>query len=491
MNKSSISTASTCLLVFLSSAWLPPAPAAASKIAFSTFLGGSKGDFGHAIAQTPEGGLVIVGTTDSRNFPTFRALQGESPARYPNRTRNAFVVKLDASGTKIEFATYLGGSAGGLATTVAVDPSGNIYVAGETRSDDFPTVAGLDVPPAQNYGFLTKISPDGQTILFSTLLGVSPSALVYERNGRVFVAGGSFSTEFFGLPPHPSGPYALYTAFIASIDTRGARLGAFALLGESGIQYVTHLAWDKKRRILWAAGATDSADFPTIRPLRQTSGLVVGDDSDPAGFLSRFEIAEGSLRLKSSSILPGKVQALAVDRKGRPHLAFLFEDLEIEGWEDFAGRCGDSNYLRIQASGRQLQNAQCLPIWEVTDLAVDRRARVIIAGGSKLGVPLVDPVQATPNDPPYGAGDLYVAVLAQGAVRPLFGTYLGGRRHDSVGHPAGLLSGGLTVSPSGERILLTRSTLSRDYTQVSPVESEKPRGRLKYAAFVTELRPYE
>ncbi|MCP4201651.1 MAG: hypothetical protein GY769_06930 [bacterium] len=491
MNGLSMSAARKCLVVFLTLAWLPLAPAGASEIAFSTYLGGSKHDFGHAIAQTPDGGVVIVGTTDSPDFPTFRALQSESPGKRPNKIRDAFVVKLDASGTRIEFATYLGGSAGDTATAVAVDPGGNIYVAGTTDSDDFPTVEGLDVSPAQERGFLTKVSPDGQTVLFSTLLGVSPSALAYERNGRVFVAGGSFSTEFFGLPTNPSDPYALYTAFIASIDTREARLGTFALLGKSGFQQVTHLVWDSKRRTLWAAGATDSADFPTLRPLRQTSGLVVGEDSGPAGFLSRFQAGDGSLQLKSSSVFPGALQALAVDRRGRPHVTFVFDDLEIDGWEDLVGGCEYSQYLRIQASGRQLQNAQCPPIWNVTDLAVDRRGRVIIAGGSRLGVPLSDPVQATPHDREYGAGDLYVAVLAKGAVRPLFGTYLGGRRYESVGHPAGGVSGGLAISASGERIFLTGATLSRDYPLASPVQIEKAGGGRKYSAFVTELRPYE
>ncbi|MCP4202024.1 MAG: hypothetical protein GY769_08830 [bacterium] len=464
----------------------------AAEVAFSTFLGGSKHDFGHAIAPTPDGGFVIVGETQSPDFPTLRALQGEYSGKHANGIEDAFVVKLDATGSRIEFATYLGGSAADFANAVAVDPDGNIYVAGETYSEDFPTVGGLDTPRSDSHGFLTKISPDGQAILFSTFLGGTSynavTAIDYERDGRIFVSGWTDSNDFLGMPPIASEP-DVGGVFVASVDTLGSRVVSALLLGGSGSEGASHLAWDARRRALWLAGFTNSSDFPSIRSLRQTSGPVVGPDGTPAGFLTRLLVTEDSVRLKSSSILPGQVRGLAVDRRGRPHLTFP-KAHPLEGWEDMVDRCPYSFYFRIQASGRQLQNVQCLPA-RVSELAVDRKRRDVVVGESRQGVPLADPVQAVSGDRRYGTGrgDLYVAVLAKGVVRLLFGTYFGGRSFEIVGQYD--YSGGLALSRSGDRIFVTGCTNSIDYPVVSAVQPEKPGTNGRSAAFVAELRPYQ
>jgi hypothetical protein len=498
MNRLTVSSICCWLLVLAAfpGLFLPPA-AGASDVAFSTFLGGSSHDEGHAIAQTPDGGFVIVGGTRSPDFPTFRALKDEYSGKHLHKAPDAFVVKLDATGTCVEFATFLGGSHADMANAVAVDPAGNIYVAGETFSADFPAVGSLERPGDDSHGFLTKISPDGQTILFSTLLEGNDydavTGLAYQRKGRIFVSGTTSSTDFLGTPSNSAAPGS---AFVASFDTRNSRLVSVLLFGGTEYQQPTHLVWDAGRRALWVAGSTNSFDFPSVRPLRQTSGPVVGPDGTPAGFLTRFRVTKDSLRIKSSSILPGQVRGLAIDHKGRPHVTFPraqlpegWEAHRIAGWEDMVDRCQYSFYFRIQANGRQLQNVKCLPI-RVSEIAVDREERIVIAGESRLGLPLADPVQAAPGDRRYGTGlgDLYVGVLAKGAVRLLFGTYFGGRSFDIVGQHG--YSGGLALSASGERVFLTGATTSRDFPVVSAIEPEKPGNSKRSAAFVSELRPY-
>lgn len=488
------------LLVCRGLAWLALAvmvggPAWASEIEFSTFLGGSKDDYAEFIARTPDGGMVIVGETHSPDFPTLRAIQSSSTDKGPYRIWDAFVVKLDTDGTAIEFATLLGGSGRDRVNSAAVDLDGNIYVAGRTHSPDFPIVNGLEAPAGWG-GFLTKISPNGQEILFSTLLGAVPEAIAFERNGRVFIAGEEFSEDYFDLPSGQATPYR-YSAFVASIDTvGGGGVKKVAFAGGSDSNLVTHLAWDSRRNILWAGGLTTSSDFPLLRPVRQVSDFNVGDDGFGTGFLLRFKVARDELLLKSSSLLPGPLQGLAVDRKGRPHVVIGKDDLWITGWEDITGggdiegRCLDeSYYFRVQASGRQLQNVQCPAIYFVTDLAVDRRGRVVLAGVSDgyEDPPLVDPVQTSTG--PDLSRDLYVAVLAKGAAQTLFGTYLGGRGIDIISDFD--RSGGLAISAAGNEIFLAGSTTSRNFPVVTPIQTQKLGGGRRTDAFVTKLRVFD
>jgi hypothetical protein len=459
------------VLAVLQSLLLAPAVAAAD-VAFSTFLSGSRDDFGEAIARTPEGGVVIVGRTHSSDFPTVRGLKSELSGLV-----DAFVLKLDATGSRIEFATYLGGSSVDSATAVAVDPSGNIYVAGSTVSEDFPTVGGFDHPRSGEDGFLTKLSPDGQTILFSTYLGGSGEdfveAVVHQQDGRVFVAGGTDSIDFPGLPAVTRRNRA--GAFVASVDTADSRLVFSEFLAGRNLDFARHIVWNAKHQALWVAGRTESPDFPSIRPLRQTSRPVVR-----GGFLARLLVTEDTVRLKSSSILPAPVRSLAVDRKGRTHLSFG-ETHRQGGWEDLVDRCSYSLYFRVQANGRRLQNTQCLPTW--TDaLKVDRKGRVVVVGRSRFGLPLLDPIQDEADGDALGGGDFYVAVLAKGVKRLLFGTYFGGRSGEGLGHQ------GLAISESGKRILLTGYTYSIDYPLVSAVQPEKLGANPRPGAVVTELR---
>jgi hypothetical protein len=148
------------------------------------------------------------------------------------------------------------------------------------------------------------------------------------------------------------------------------------------------------------------------------------------------------------------------------------------------GRCEHSYYFRVQPSGRQLQNVQCLPI-RTTELAVDSQRRVLIAGETRRGVPITDPFQK----PPLDSEDVYVAILAKGAVRLLFSTSLGGRFSEIIGRE-GALSGGLAISRTGSRLFLTGTTDSRNYPVTSALMPDKPGPGRRPAAFITEIRPF-
>jgi len=108
------------------------------RIAYSTFLGGSGPDEGHAVAVDADGSVYITGTTGSVDFPLVNAAQTALAG-----VSNTFVAKISASGAKLIYSTYLGGAESDFAQAIAVDSSGSAFVTGSTLSLDFPTKAPI------------------------------------------------------------------------------------------------------------------------------------------------------------------------------------------------------------------------------------------------------------------------------------------------------------------------------------------------------------
>ena len=102
-------------------------------LTYSTLVGGSQRDHADAIAVDSSGSAYITGSTSSSDFPV-GALQG---SLLNSSFGNAFVTKLNATGSALVYSTYLGGTGGEQGTGIAVDSSGNAYVSGSTGSTDF------------------------------------------------------------------------------------------------------------------------------------------------------------------------------------------------------------------------------------------------------------------------------------------------------------------------------------------------------------------
>jgi len=246
--------------------------ATGSALDYSTYLGGSSDDFGRGIAVDTSGSVHVVGETYSTNFPTDNAIQGVFGGSF-----DAFVTKLDATGSTLAFSTYLGGSSGDAGRGIAVDGSGNAYVIGETASTNFPTVNPLQTTSAGGVdAFVTKIVPSGSAFVFSTYLGGISSDRAYgiavDALSGAYVVGSTLSLDFPTVNPFQAANAGGIDAFVTKINSEGSALAYSTYLGGSGGDaggQGPDIAIDTAGQA-YITGVTDSTNFPTANPIQGT-----------------------------------------------------------------------------------------------------------------------------------------------------------------------------------------------------------------------------
>ncbi|HEV2842940.1 MAG TPA: SBBP repeat-containing protein [Chthoniobacterales bacterium] len=175
--------------------------ATGNQFIYSTYLGGSGEEYGFGIAVDGAGSAYVTGYTKSTNFPTVNPAQ----PNYGGELFDAFVTKLNSTGSLFVYSTYLGGSGGDIASAIAVDGTGKAYVTGYTYSTDFPVVNSYQSALAgQQDAFVTRLDGPGN-LSFSTYLGGSmtdQSAAIAVDDGGIYITGASNSNDFPLVNPY-------------------------------------------------------------------------------------------------------------------------------------------------------------------------------------------------------------------------------------------------------------------------------------------------
>jgi hypothetical protein len=190
--------------------------AAGSALVYSTYLGGIGDDFCAGVAADATGSASVGGRTVSPDFPTATALQSTPPGG-----EDGFVAKLGATGALV-YSTYLGGSANDVVEDIALDADGNAHAAGTTASSDFPTADALQPSLAGDEdAFVTKIAASGSALVYSTYLGGASSgfgkAVAVDATGDAYVAGGTVSTDFPTRNAAQPSPGGFTDGFVAKL----------------------------------------------------------------------------------------------------------------------------------------------------------------------------------------------------------------------------------------------------------------------------------
>jgi hypothetical protein len=264
------------------------------SLVYSTYLGSIDSDTGNGIAVDSTGNAYVTGATASANFPipttagTFQTTLGGS-AGVPD----AFVTKLNPTGTALLYSSYLGGSETDVGNGIAVDSTGNAYVTGFTYSTNFPTTTGAfqTVNPGPAGGkadaFVTKLNTNASgfaSLVYSTYLGGTSffdggNGMAVDSTGNAYVTGLTYSTDF----PTTTGAFQTVNngngdVFITKLNTTGtAPLLYSTYLGGNNTDYGQGIAVDSTGNA-YVTGVTSSADFPTTAGAFQ--GTYAGGGAD-------------------------------------------------------------------------------------------------------------------------------------------------------------------------------------------------------------------
>jgi hypothetical protein len=300
-----------------------------NALIYSTFLGGGNGERAQAIAIDASGCAYITGWTESLNFPTTPGAYDLSHSGGPSYgPYDAFVTKLSPTGNALIYSTFLGGIQADVGNAIAVDASGYAYITGSTYSPDFPTTPGAYDTSYNGGGayphdaFVTKLSPDGSTLLYSTFLGGSSAeggyAIAIDASGSAYITGTTLSSDF----PTTSNAYdpshnGSDDVFVTKLSPNGDNLVYSTLIGGSRLDHGSAIAIDGSD-CAYITGSTDSTDFPT------TPGAY--DSSHNGGFWNAFvtKLSSDGSTLLYSTFLGGSSGeegfAIAIDGSGSTYI---------------------------------------------------------------------------------------------------------------------------------------------------------------------------
>lgn len=203
------------------SAFMTKINASGSAFVYSTYLGGSDTTESIAIAADASGNAYVTGTTTATDFPTVNALQATN-----HGNGDAFITKMNPNGSALIFSTYIGGSTGqDVGRGIAVDSSGNVYVAGSTGSTDFPTVNPVQATKnggaGPDTGFVLNLNAAGSALIYSTYLGGSlgdrVQAIAVDSSGNAYVTGYTFSVNFPTANPFQPANKGSENAFVTKL----------------------------------------------------------------------------------------------------------------------------------------------------------------------------------------------------------------------------------------------------------------------------------
>jgi hypothetical protein len=451
---------------------------------YSTYLGGSNNDSSNAIAVDIAGNAYVVGSTFSSDFPvTPGAFQ--RACSYPCNSADAFVAKLNPSGSALVYSTYLGGSGFDSGSCIAVDSAGTAYVTGGTDSKDFP----LMNPLQSTYGggnldaFVAEINSEGSALVYSTFLGGSGDenlygtpAIAVDSTGNTYVTGWTNSTDFPVSPNafqkkcnRGSNCYAYGDAFVAKISPAGSAFVYSTYLGGSRTDLTNGITADSAGNA-YVTGTTRSPNFPTTPGAFQTS---CGDGQQCQygdAFVTKLN-SSGSA-LVYSTFMGGSGydngHDIAVDSAGSAYVTGWTSSTNFPTRNAMQPTSGGGQYdafvFKLNPAGSGLVYSTYLggtsDDWGL-GIALDSSEDAYVIGNTEsLNFPTVSPFQKHHRG--GNTTDVFVSKLNAAGSTLLFSTYLGGSLTDN--------SFRIAVDSSGYAYV-TGNTSSTDFPTLNPLQA--------------------
>ncbi len=454
------------------------------SVTYATYLGGTAEDDGNAIAVDGSGNAYVTGQTQSNPFP---GTTGGYVGAF-----DVFVTKISANGLTLDYSTYVGGLQNDSGNAIAVNASGNAFIAGGTASSDFPTTVGVlqrTFGGGAHDAFLLELAANG-SLLHSTFLGgggddvANGIAIAGDGSADVLVVGSTGSTNF----PTPNG---LQTAiagtangFVTRFNPTFSALAYSTYLGGGTGDFASAVASDGSGNA-YVTGGTLNANFVTTQGAYQTT---LGGLSD--AFVTVIN-PSGSARVYST-FLGGSSNdsggGIAVDSSQDAYVTGSTTSsnfpLGVSRLQATLKGTQDAFVSELNPAGSQLLYSTYLGgsgIDTGLAIAVDSSQNAYVTGmtGSQ-DFPTANATQSSYG----GQNDAFVSVLNSGGSVLTFSTYLGGSgaENTSTTNGGGSLAG--IAVDSATNVYVTGSTASTDFPTVS---AEQPNSGLGGDGFVAKF----
>ncbi len=459
----------------------------------STFLGGIGSDSGYAVAVDPQGNTYVTGSTESTDFPTSSPFIPTLSNAGAGATSDVFVSKISPDGGRLIWSTYLGGSGRDTGYAVAVANDGSVYVGGVTESANFPQAK----PTQTAYGggvsdaFVAKIAANGTGVEWSTFVGGAQTdrgrGLAIDAGGNAYLTGSTSSADFPAVSPQQPGPFTPddLDAFLVKVPAGGGGLAFATRLGGGGADHGLAVAVDGQGSA-YVTGDTLSPAFPTVRPLQPASGASAGGAAAtfPDAFVSKYNPA-GSALVYSTFLGGADVDqgtAIAVDASGAAYVTGNTNSSNFPTagpLQAVKGNDHDAFVTKVDPSGAALVYSTFFGgsgADGANAIAVDRAGAAHVAGTTaSANWPTTKPVQGTKG----GGNDAFVLKLDTTGRGPLFSSFVGGGDADA----------GMGVAVDGQGVLhLLGITSSSDFASVKPIQGARQAGG---DAFVATVNPVD
>ena len=278
------------------------------EIVFATLIGGTKREHHSGITVDEQGFIYIAGGTESPDFPVTEGSFDTSFNGARSWGGDVFLTKLNPSGTDIIFSTFIGGEVQETAGTggIKVDSKGNIIIVGTTSSHNFPLTKGVIENDDNLHAFISKFSPDGKKLLFSTFIGSSQregiGGLAIDDKDNIYITGGTYTADLpvtnnaFRKEIRTPKSGMLMDHYIARIDHADHKISYLSYFATDAFPTIT-IKWINPNRLI-ICGSTQAEDFPVTE--NAISKKVQGNLD---GFISVFN-AE-TMELEYASLFGG------------------------------------------------------------------------------------------------------------------------------------------------------------------------------------------
>ncbi|HEX5432074.1 MAG TPA: SBBP repeat-containing protein, partial [Bryobacteraceae bacterium] len=445
-------------------------------LSYATYLGGSGMSAVTGLAVDSSGDLYISGWTEALDSQIMGALQASNKGGV-----DAFIMKLNATGSGLLYATYIGGRSDDRAAAIAVDGSGQAYVTGSTASSNFPLASPIrSTLGGGRDAFALKLNAAGSALVYSTYLGGSNSdsgtAIAADASGNAYVAGDTLSADFPVLSAAQGAFGGGTDAFVTKLTPAGA-ISFSTFLGGSTTEHAGGIAVDSSGNV-YVGGGTNSSNFPVAGAIQSANG------GSQDAFLTKLNSA-GSQIVYSTYLggsgggvgSPEQINAVAVDASGNAYAAGVTNSYDFPvtagAFQTIFNGVQDAFISAINSAGNALIYSTYLGgtsfDW-ASGLAIDASGNAYVAGyTSSADLPSVGAMQASFN----GLYDAFVSELSAQGNALAFSTFYGGSGADEAN--------AIAVDSNGN-MFVGGQTSSLDLALAGPIQASNNGGSIGWAA---------